>query len=236
MLLCALNGQGDHDQVETLVARTARDTASSSESSFLRRWSARLASTGAAPTPHQRLTAAGPKAPDLVIEFSSYVVDDREAMIGEAIRIAGILGSSVDRQRSTAFVGTEVAITAGSGPIFVLMPLRRKASLTQSEFMSRWFDQHAALGQEVPGVCYRQNHADVLASAALADRLRFSGEVWDGIALSYFPTLDHGLQLMSQQRVLDNIEDERSFVDHDRSSFDFYVTLEELGPANRSNT
>ncbi|RVQ65552.1 hypothetical protein EKN06_13465 [Croceicoccus ponticola] len=123
------------------------------------------------------------------------------------------------------FAGREVAITAGDGPILVVMPLRRLASLDRSGFMQMWFGGHAQLGEEVAGVRYRQNHIDVTAATELGERVGSVAEPLDGLAESYFDTLDDAVAIMSQTSVtVDAIVDERRFIDHSRSRFALYET------------
>ncbi|HEX2795068.1 MAG TPA: EthD domain-containing protein [Croceicoccus sp.] len=172
---------------------------------------------------HIRLMAASP--PPFDFAFLLVADDaDRGPMEAAAAAMADALGDVlVDRE---VLVGREVAITSGDGPVFVTMPLRRLPALDRPAFMQAWFGVHAQLGVEVPGVRYRQNHVDVAATDALKARVGGEGEALDGLAESYFDTVDHAFAIMSQPSVeVDAIVDEKRFIDHSRSRFAFYDTI-----------
>jgi hypothetical protein len=123
-------------------------------------------------------------------------------------------------------VGKEIAITRGDGPIYNIMPLRRLSALSHEAFMHHWFDRHAALGEGVEGVRYRQNHVDYPGTEALAGRMGLFFAPMDGLTESYFDSVDAAMAILSQEDVsVGAIEDEKLFIDHDRSQFGLYETV-----------
>lgn len=171
---------------------------------------------------HQVLMADSPAPFDAVVQLAGSEVDtsvlsERLAAIGEK------LAPWIDPARSAVLVGEEIRITAGDGPILIVMPLRRLPELTHEQFMAHWFERHADLGEAVEGVRYRQNHIDYAATNALAEQLGFDFEPLDGLTESYFSSAAEAHELMSRDEVaVGAIEDEKRFIDHTRSHFGFY--------------
>ncbi|CDO35125.1 MULTISPECIES: EthD domain-containing protein [Novosphingobium] len=182
---------------------------------------------GYAPLPHEVLMADSPAPFDYVFEASG----GGDEAAGEPLQIAiaamaRALGTRIDRKTAAVFVGTEIAITAGDGPVFVVMPLRRVPSLSHGDFMDQWFGRHAALGEKVEGVRYRQNHVDAISTADLAGRIGLSFAPMDGLTESYFDGLDDALAILSREDVaVGAIEDEKRFIHHPASQFALYETL-----------
>lgn len=173
---------------------------------------------------HQVLMESSPPPFDAVVQLSgdrvTAALSDRLAEIVER------LDGWIDRSRSAVVVGEEIRITAGGGPVLIVMPLRRRPELSHEQFMAHWFERHADLGEAVEGVRYRQNHVDYAATDALAERLGLSFEPLDGLTESYFSTAEEAFALMSREEVaVAAIEDEKQFIDHSRSHFGFYHTL-----------
>lgn len=132
----------------------------------------------------------------------------------------------MDRSSAAVLIGKEVAITAGDGPIYNIMPLRRLPSMDHDEFMHHWFERHASLGEGVEGVRYRQNHVDSEATGALAGQLGLSFVPMDGLTESYFDSVESACAILSQEVVaVDAIDDEKRFIDHARSQFGIYKTV-----------
>ena len=174
---------------------------------------------------HQILMENRPPPFDAVVQLSggesATVLSDRLA------DIAARLDTWIDRSRSAVLVGEEIRITAGDGPVLIVMPLRRLPELSHEQFMAHWFERHADLGEAVEGVRYRQNHVDYTATNALAQRLGLSFEPMDGLTESYFDNEQEAFTLMSREEVtVGAIEDEKRFIDHSRSQFGFYRTLQ----------
>lgn len=190
-----------------------------------RRWSLQLIGDEAVHVPHQDVMRDSPGPCDAVVEFiGPAAVAGAEPA---CVRIVTGLGTLVDADRSNAVVCDEYRITEGDGPVFVVMVLRRYLSMDRAAFMASWFGRHAALGQKVDGVRYRQNHADEAASAALGLRLGLRGASLDGFALSYFVDPPEAVAILSAPAVaVGAIADERTFIDHARSQFGLYRTIE----------
>jgi hypothetical protein len=222
ILLCVA---ADLNEIAPLIGQFADAASTGPDSRISQRWSLRIADTGGALTPHQELTATGPRSPDIVVEFSSDSPSDRGAMIDAALRVTKALDQAIDKKSSAAFVGEEWAITTGDGPVFLVMGIRARSDHSHEAFMQHWFGIHAGLGATVPGVRYKQNHIDKDASETLAERAGFGGEIWDGVTLSYFDDIETGLKVMTQPEVLTGLEDERLFINHARSSFDFFKVV-----------
>ncbi len=170
--------------------------------------------------PHLQVMAKSPRAFDVVYQLSSSDRGDLTAMVEAVASVATQLGTLFDTKGWAVFVGQEIAITRGDGPVYNVMPLRRVPALSHAEFMHHWFDRHADLGEGVEGVRYRQNHVDTAATAALAARLGLSFEPMDGLTESYFDSVDAATAILSQDSVaIDAIADERLFIDHSRAQF-----------------
>ena len=143
-----------------------------------------------------------------------------------AAGIVAALRPLLDVSRSNAAVIDEYAITQGDGPVFCVLTLRRYRTMDRATFMEAWFGRHAKLGEKVEGVRYRQNHAELAASAALAARLGLAGTELDGMALSYFDGPREAAKILGAPAVaVGAIEDERRFIDHPRSQFSLYRTI-----------
>ncbi len=170
--------------------------------------------------PHLQVMANSPRAFDVVYQLSSTDMSDRTALVEAVAAMATALGKAYDTTGWAVFVGQEIAITRGDGPIYNVMPLRRVPALSHDEFMHHWFDRHADLGEGVDGVRYRQNHVDDAATRALAARTGLAFEPMDGLTESYFDSVDAAIAILSQDAVaIDAIADERLFIHHPRSQF-----------------
>lgn len=190
------------------------------------RWVVRLGDDAIPRIAHQDLMSASPEPFDAVLQLST---EDE----GNAADFADIIAAAaerldpwLDRSRSAVLIGDEYRITAGDGPIMIVMPLRRLPELTHEGFMEHWFSRHADLGASVDGVRYRQNHFDYPATEALSKRLGFTTPPLDGVTESYFLDTDEAYRLMSGPAVaVDAIIDEKRFIDHSRSQFAFYTAI-----------
>jgi len=176
--------------------------------------------------PHQLVMARSPKPFDFAWQLSSADEGALAAMEAAIVAMADAVGTMIDRSHAAVLVGKEIAITRGDGPIYNIMPLRRLPALDHATFMHHWFDRHAALGEGVEGVRYRQNHVDYPPTEALAARLGLDFAPMDGLTESYFDSVDAAVAILSQEDVaVGAIDDERRFIDHDRSQFALYETV-----------
>lgn len=186
------------------------------------RWSLQLDEREHVHLPHMDIMQDVPPH-HAVIEFIGVGLDEAEP---RAARIVAELRPVLDASRSNAAVIDEYAITQGDGPVFCVLTLRRYPTMDRATFMEAWFGRHAQLGEKVEGVRYRQNHAELAASAALAARLGLTGKELDGMALSYFIDPAESVKILASPAVaVGAIEDERRFIDHPRSQFGLYRTL-----------
>lgn len=223
VLMCALGKNGAAEAKD--LPSTLRATRASIGNQVSLSISTLVEEMGLPPTPHQILTSEGPKPANLVCELSSESSEGWSDLFSAASEVVAQLGSAIDRSRSSAFAGNEVAITSGTGPALLVFGLRRQQNLSHKEFMSHWFGDHLEVGKDVEGVRYKQCHVDEGASKELAARLGFSDRVWDGVVLSYFDDVAAGVALMSSEAVSGAIEDEKAFVDHSQSSFGYYQSI-----------
>jgi len=186
------------------------------------RWSLKLDEREHVHLPHMDIMQEVPPY-DAVVEFIG--VDPSEVEPAAA-RIVSELRPLLDAARSNAAVIDEYAITQGDGPVFCVLALRRYPTMDRATFMEAWFGRHAKLGEKVEGVRYRQNHAELASSAALASRLGLTGKEIDGMALSYFIDPAESVKILASPAVaVGAIEDERRFIDHPRSQFGLYRTI-----------
>lgn len=173
--------------------------------------------------PHQRLMAHSPPPFDAAYQLRSSHADSLAALADGIQEVVEQLSAWINRTTSAVLVGTEIAITQGSGPIEIIMPLRRQRELSPDDFMHNWFIQHAALSDDVQGVRYRQSHVDIDATNRLAQAVGIGLGDIDGVTEAFFLSSEEALMVMSQPQVANEaIEDEKRFIDHGRSQFGFY--------------
>jgi uncharacterized protein (TIGR02118 family) len=110
--------------------------------------------------------------------------------------------------------------------IKLVFSLRRRADLTRDEFQAYWRDQHAPLvarHADVLGIRrYVQTHARASEVAAAQSAVRGSEiDVYDGQAELWWDSLDEVIAAVStpagQEAALELLEDERRFIDLERS-------------------
>lgn len=114
--------------------------------------------------------------------------------------------------------------------------IRRRDGLTVEEFERYWREHHSRVVQSVAGTLsikrYVQSH---LLRGGLTDRLsrsRNAIEPFDGIAEVWFDATDLTGE-MTTERLHANLallEDERNFIDLERSAFFFTTETEFIGP------
>ena len=177
--------------------------------------------------PHQVLMADSPEPFAAVYQLTSPDTDDLAALAGGIQQAVGQLADWIDISDSALLVGTEVAITRGSGPIEIVMPLRRRRDISHDEFMQSWYGRHTSIGESVEGVRYRQNHVDAGATTRLSEEIGIGSEPLDGVTESFFLTAEDAVKIMGQPHIASEaIEDEKLFIDHSRSQFGFYTILQ----------
>ncbi|MFV0277485.1 MAG: EthD domain-containing protein [Parahaliea sp.] len=207
-----------------LMRATLRRTTDAQGPALSRRISRRVSDMS--PLPHQLLMVDSPKPFDFTCELSRSDAAQSAALADALVAVIETLGERIDRRNAAVFAGREIAITAGDGSIYVIMALRRVPSLSHEEFMFHWFDRHAALGEQVAGVRYRQDHVDLAATRQLAQRTGLDFPAMDGLAESYFDSLDDAIALLSHPDVaVGAIEDEKRFIHHPTSQFALYQTI-----------
>lgn len=231
-LLIALRHGANVDAFRTEFHHVAQLGAEGQRENIGQTWALQIAPGEMPRVPHQILMHDSPPPFDAVIGFASAEESDRTAMTERLAAIARKLDCWLDDTRSAVFVGCEVAITLGVGPVIVVMPLRRLPGMSHEEFMQHWFGRHAALGEAVEGVRYRQNHVDREATGVLAAQIGLHFEPMDGITESYFPGIDEAVELLSRDEVsVGAIDDEKRFIHHPRSQFGFYRAIVQTVPS-----
>jgi uncharacterized protein (TIGR02118 family) len=110
--------------------------------------------------------------------------------------------------------------------IKLVFSLRRRPELTRDEFQAYWRDQHAPLVSRHAGVLrirrYVQTHARSSEVGAAQSAARGSEpDIYDGQAELWWDSLDDVVAAVStpagQQAALELLEDERRFIDLERS-------------------
>ncbi len=110
--------------------------------------------------------------------------------------------------------------------IKLVFSLRRRSDLTREEFQAYWRDQHASLVARHAEVLrirrYVQTHARTSDVAAAQSAVRGSEiDLYDGEAELWWDSLDDVLAAVStaagQEAALELLEDERRFIDLERS-------------------
>jgi len=188
------------------------------------RWARLLGRNDAPAVPHQVFMKTSPPPCDGVIEILK-AEDDADLAVAAAAALRRV-EPIVSAGGTCALVCDEVRITQGDGPIFVIMVLRRLPHLSHDEFMASWFGRHAAIGEAVEGVRYRQLHVVDNETNSLNAALELASPRIDGIATSYFLTVAEAVQLLSSDAVaVGAIADEKTFIDHASSQFGLYRTL-----------
>jgi len=222
VLLIGLNPDASMDTFQPFFRALADRYRSGLRERIGQCWSVRIPESEMETVPHQILMRDSPAPFDAMIQFTSRHEADIAEMIKLVEVLAGELDEYIDKRRSTVLVGNEVAITQGIGPVHLAMALRRLPSMTHDQFMAHWFGRHAAIGEAVEGVHYRQNHIDFVKTEELSARIGLGLEILDGLVDSYFANTEDAVELLSREEVsVGAIEDEKRFIDHGRSHFGF---------------
>lgn len=173
--------------------------------------------------PHQVLMRNSPPPFAALFQLRSPSGEKTDRLAEGILAVVTQLSEWIDRKRSALLVGSEVSITSGWGPIKIGMVLRRYPNHSHQEFMQHWFGRHAALGEAVEGVRYRQDHVDLDQTNALAQAAGIEFEEIDGVTESFFASTQEASRIMRRPDVADGaIADEKRFIDHSRSHFGFY--------------
>ena len=186
------------------------------------RWARLLGADEVPRVPHQVFMRESPPPFDAVIQVAAArPADLATAATGALGRLAEIIAPA----ETAALVCDEVRITQGDGPIFVVMVLARRKELSREEFMARWFGRHAAIGEAVEGVRYRQLHVVDGDTGSLGAALALGTPRIDGVATSYFETIAEAVQILASEAVaVGALADEKTFIDHTASRFGLYTT------------
>ncbi|ORM36592.1 EthD domain-containing protein [Williamsia sp. 1135] len=126
----------------------------------------------------------------------------------------------LDSERSTVLVGSEFIVVPGDEPIVLAMALTRREGMTAEEFLEYWSTTHAELGSRVPGSeGYRQIHLDTALTETVRQQVGFTGPRFDGIAVACYSTDETFRGVLANTEIAGPLlEDERKFINHDRSA------------------
>ena len=149
--------------------------------------------------------------------------------------ITAVLDSFSDRlanlvrpERSAVMVGAVNDILAGEGPVHIAIVGRRLPHLSHEDYLSYWFGNHSNTARSadtvVSGLFYRQFHADLEASEAVARATGLALHDFDGMSETYFADGATLERLYNAPGVWETaLADERRFVDHDRSVLSLFL-------------
>lgn len=162
------------------------------------RVAARVPSSGATPPPAydlilERGLANGVKLGGFsaVLEVSCPAPGGLDELARSVDGIGDRLGSLIERDRSSAVVGTDLVILDGGGPVQLFYCMRRAADTTHEAFCEFWAQQHTKIATTTPGLSgYRQLHADLGHSRVAADAARLPVSEINGVALEWFRAMD----------------------------------------------
>jgi hypothetical protein len=141
-------------------------------------------------------------------------------------QLAPLLAGCVDTASSAAIAGIAHDITSGTERSRLVFSLRRRSDLTRAEFHDYWFNRHAAGPRERGQPSgYDQLHADEEASAAAAQAAGLAVSDHDGVALFKCAEFESKARAFHHPATLEALEDERRFIDHQRSELGTYLPL-----------
>jgi len=115
--------------------------------------------------------------------------------------------------------------------------LRRKPDLTLEEFQDHWLERHSDFGRALPGlrryVQYHRLANDPINTAlAQAGASEVTVEPYDGMVAAWFDDAEGFSKAMATDVAAAALEDEKLFIDHDRSDavlVDEHVIVEPVG-------
>ena len=152
--------------------------------------------------------AAAPSAYDLILErglangvklggFSAVIevscpAPDGLDELARCVDGVGLrLGELIDRDRSSAVVGTDLVILDGGGPVQLFYCMRRTGDTTHEAFCDFWAKQHTKIATTTPGLTgYRQLHARLEHSRVAAEAAGLPVSEINGVALEWFRAMD----------------------------------------------
>jgi hypothetical protein len=199
LLLLAAPGDVITPQLHDALRREAKAalrTMAVADAAF--RVAARVPSSGAtAPPPYdlilERGLANGVKLGGFsaVIEVSCPAPGGLDELAGSVDGIGQRLGALIDRDRSSAVVGTDLVILDGGGPVQLFYCMRRAPDTTHEAFCDFWAKQHTKIATTTPGLSgYRQLHASLPHSRLAAAAAGLPVSEINGVALEWFRAMD----------------------------------------------
>ena len=97
----------------------------------------------------------------------------------------------IDRERSLAVVGTDLALIDGGGPVQLFYCMRRSGDTTHESFCEFWAQQHKRIAVTTPALTgYRQLHASLGHSRTAAQAAGVPESEINGVALEWFAGMD----------------------------------------------
>jgi hypothetical protein len=158
--------------------------------------------------------------------YDAVVFVTGEEQLATLRQLAPLLAGCVDMAASAAIAGIAQDITAGTERSRLVFSLRRRADLTRAEFHDYWFNRHAAGPRERGQPSgYHQLHAEEEASAAAAQAVGLAVSDHDGAALFKCAEFESKRRAFRHPATLEALEDERRFIDHQRSELGTYHPL-----------
>jgi hypothetical protein len=202
------------DMIPVVSSLSRKLQTSRERSGALRLWSAlprSLLGAGA-----QGSAGGGIKPIDLILEAIAPhgdVLDPHTFAVLDEVRGALPFHAEV-------FAGIDYEIMPGDGQCALFCPLVRVAQISAQQFNDYWLNVHADFGRRDPNSRYRQLHASPHRTSALVAASGFGAATFDGVAQAYFTDPDElRAKLSSPEIAMEAYEDERRFIDHERSAF-----------------
>ena len=199
LLLLAAPGDVITAQLHDALRREAKKALSTmSVADAAYRVSARVPPSGGVPPPPydlilERGLANGVKLGGFsaVIEVSCPAPGGLDELAGSVDGIGQRLGALIDRDRSSAVVGTDLVILDGGGPVQLFYCMRRAPDTTHEAFCEFWAKQHTKIATTTPGLSgYRQLHASLAHSHVAAEAAGLPVSEINGVALEWFRAMD----------------------------------------------
>lgn len=170
--------------------------------------------------------ALGP-APDgfEVLAEASGETLDFDALAHALAPVLEAAAGRFDGARSTLLAGRHHLLAPDGGPYMMVFALRRPAAMTREAFFDYWANRHGPLilSRFRGRGSYYQFHGDDTATAALARRFGIGVDDYDGHAGGWLPDPAVLATSMRRDNARTALEDERQFIDHDRSMLMIYA-------------
>jgi hypothetical protein len=217
-----------------LESATAASAGVASTSGFYR-----LAIDPVVGTAHERDMAGGPAPFDAIVELAGEG-PGVHAAAAECCRSAGAdVTAAVDTENSAVIAGIPYVISDGSGSAMNAFCIRPARGRTMQACQEYWIARHRKVVVEMTkpnasGVAasvkalasYTQFHAESRSSRELANAIGFVQADFMGVARSFTDTPEGiNLRLRSEEVATIALADERTFIDHSRSSMALYGRL-----------